>query len=157
MNATTKQNIIDVAFELFAKQGYGQTSIREIAKSAEVNLSAINYHFTSKEGLYAEIMKYSFMRFETGISQINQDIGFEEFVIEYYRFFKGHSNILKNVFKIFIFDTVELENPMEVHENQECVGPPGSDMLVKVLQKELDKCILLCANCHRIRHSPTID
>lgn len=44
--------LIDVASELFARQGYDSVSTRQIAKQARVNLSAIGYHFGGKEALY---------------------------------------------------------------------------------------------------------
>ena len=44
----TKEQIIDVATELFAKDGYNGTSVRDIASEANVNVAAINYHFGSK-------------------------------------------------------------------------------------------------------------
>lgn len=137
MNLSTKQNIIEVALELFANNGYGQTSIREIAKTADVNLAAINYHFKSKEGLYSEIMKYSFYKFEDEISKIDKNLSFDEYVVQYFRFFKENSNILRNVFKIFIIDTVEDADYSEVHKNQKVLGPPGADHLAEVLLKNL--------------------
>ena len=30
---------------------------------------------------------------------------------------------------------------------------PGLDRALGVLYEEVDKCVLLCSNCHRIRHS----
>ena len=47
---------MDVAGELFAEQGFRQTSIRDICAHANVNLSAVNYHFRDKEGLYEAIL-----------------------------------------------------------------------------------------------------
>ena len=49
--------ILDMAEELFAEKGYGQTSIREITKRAHCNTSAVNYYFHGKENLYIEVFR----------------------------------------------------------------------------------------------------
>ncbi|MFZ6681228.1 CerR family C-terminal domain-containing protein [Undibacterium sp. Tian12W] len=50
MEARTR--LLDAALILFAEKGYAKTSIREIAKAADVNISAISYYFSDKAGLY---------------------------------------------------------------------------------------------------------
>ena len=51
----TKQKIMEVARVLFANQGFEGTSVREIAKAAEVNIASVNYHFSNKENLFAGV------------------------------------------------------------------------------------------------------
>jgi AcrR family transcriptional regulator len=53
----TKTRILTEAERLFAKNGFSTTSIRHIIKSANANLSAIHYHFGSKENLFLEIVR----------------------------------------------------------------------------------------------------
>lgn len=52
---TAKDRILSSAKKFFAIKGFETTSVREIAKDAEVNLAAINYHFRSKEELFQSI------------------------------------------------------------------------------------------------------
>ncbi|MDL4841347.1 forespore capture DNA-binding protein RefZ [Aquibacillus rhizosphaerae] len=47
----TKQKVMDAACHLFYVKGYHGASVRDIAKKANVNVSLINYYFTSKQGL----------------------------------------------------------------------------------------------------------
>lgn len=47
----TRDLILDAAEHLFAHQGHDNTSLRQITAAARVNLSAVNYHFGSKDGL----------------------------------------------------------------------------------------------------------
>lgn len=47
----TRQQLVDAALRLFARDGYGSTSTREIAARAGTNISSIAYHFGGKEGL----------------------------------------------------------------------------------------------------------
>ena len=51
----TRQRLLDAAERLFAKRGFAGTSVREITDAAGANLGAVNYHFRSKENLYAEV------------------------------------------------------------------------------------------------------
>jgi AcrR family transcriptional regulator len=44
-----QQNILQVAEKLFAEKGFDGTSIRDIAKEANVNIAMISYYFGSKE------------------------------------------------------------------------------------------------------------
>ncbi len=44
--------LLDAALTLFADKGFAQTSTREIAQTAQVNVAAISYYFGDKEGLY---------------------------------------------------------------------------------------------------------
>ncbi len=47
----TATRILDAAEQLFAAQGFAQTSLRQITATAGVNLAAVNYHFGSKQAL----------------------------------------------------------------------------------------------------------
>ncbi|HSI43846.1 MAG TPA: CerR family C-terminal domain-containing protein [Methylotenera sp.] len=48
----SRKRIIMTALKLFAEHGYARTSTRQIAKEANVNVSAIAYYFGDKAGLY---------------------------------------------------------------------------------------------------------
>lgn len=51
-----KDRIFDAAFILISERGYANVSMRDIANSADVALSQVNYHYKSKEGLFKEVL-----------------------------------------------------------------------------------------------------
>src|SRR5436190_15573283 len=51
-----RQQIIDVAVQLFSQKGFRGTTTKEIALAAEVNEAIIFRHFATKRELYAAIM-----------------------------------------------------------------------------------------------------
>ncbi|NPC93744.1 forespore capture DNA-binding protein RefZ [Bacillus sp. WMMC1349] len=53
---TTKDKIIQSAIELFNQKGYSGTSVREIAKKANVNVAHISYYFNGKGGLMEHLV-----------------------------------------------------------------------------------------------------
>jgi TetR/AcrR family transcriptional regulator, regulator of cefoperazone and chloramphenicol sensitivity len=52
----TRAKLIEAAGQLFAENGYNGVTVRDIAKKADTHLSALNYHFRTKEALYREII-----------------------------------------------------------------------------------------------------
>jgi AcrR family transcriptional regulator len=52
----TRERILRQAQRLFARKGYGATSLRELAAAAGVRLFTIQHHFGSKQRLYAELV-----------------------------------------------------------------------------------------------------
>lgn len=52
----TKSKILEAAGQLIAQNGFAQTTNKEIAKLAEVDLAAINYHFDGRDGLYSAVL-----------------------------------------------------------------------------------------------------
>lgn len=52
----TKQRLLAAAADLFGRKGFDATSIREITDQAETNLAAVNYHFRSKQALFAAVI-----------------------------------------------------------------------------------------------------
>jgi TetR/AcrR family transcriptional regulator, regulator of cefoperazone and chloramphenicol sensitivity len=55
----TKKRLIDAAGEVFARYGFRAATIREICKRANASVSAVNYHFHDKVGLYEAVFDYS--------------------------------------------------------------------------------------------------
>ena len=51
------QRLIEAASHMFARHGFAGTRLREIVRTADVDLSAVNYYFGGKEGLYAATLK----------------------------------------------------------------------------------------------------
>ncbi len=55
----TKKRLIQAAGEVFAQRGFRAATIREICKRANASVSAVNYHFRDKAGLYEAVFEYS--------------------------------------------------------------------------------------------------
>ncbi|MFA6010453.1 MAG: CerR family C-terminal domain-containing protein [Desulfobacteraceae bacterium] len=55
----TKKRLIEAAGEVFAQSGYRSATVREICKRANASVSAVNYHFKDKEGLYSAVFEYA--------------------------------------------------------------------------------------------------
>ena len=55
------ERIFQTAVSLFARQGFAQTGMRELAVEANVNLSMVNYYFGSKKGLLKAILDSFFV------------------------------------------------------------------------------------------------
>ena len=53
----SRARLLASAGELFAERGYNGVSTRELAKAADVNVSAIAYYFRGKKGLYRAVFK----------------------------------------------------------------------------------------------------
>lgn len=53
----TRSRILDAAEKLFTDHGFESTTMRMITTAAHANLSAVNYHFGSKESLIEEVFR----------------------------------------------------------------------------------------------------
>jgi AcrR family transcriptional regulator len=53
----TKTRILDSAEQLFARDGFRNTSLRSLTQLAEVNLASVNYHFGSKDALLQAVIE----------------------------------------------------------------------------------------------------
>lgn len=56
MIKNSKKRLFATARHLFALKGYQETSTRDIADEAKVNISAITYYFDGKLGLYRAVL-----------------------------------------------------------------------------------------------------
>ncbi|MFE8070830.1 CerR family C-terminal domain-containing protein [Marinobacteraceae bacterium S3BR75-40.1] len=54
----TRETLLRAASDIFADKGFQVARVQDIARRADTNLSAINYHFGSKQGLYEAVLEY---------------------------------------------------------------------------------------------------
>lgn len=75
MDYNSKQiEILNVSLKLFAEKGFDGTSIRDIAKAADINVAMVSYYFGSKEKLLEAIVLYRV----SGFRMILENLQFEE-------------------------------------------------------------------------------
>lgn len=67
-----KQDILEVAVELFAENGYHGTSMNMIAEAAEVSKGGLYWYFCSKKELYSSIIEMPFEDYMSYIKKIEQ-------------------------------------------------------------------------------------
>ncbi len=117
----TRERILEVACEVFAQQGFHNTTIRDICQQAQVNVAAINYYFKSKEKLYEEVCKYIF-----GFSGKNDDP----------RFSLGESKKPEEKLRVFIRSFLlnilgkDRSNRREIIMGREMIEPTGAFNIV---------------------------
>jgi AcrR family transcriptional regulator len=58
--SSTRTRLLEAAAALFARKGYGDATVAEICDEAGANISAVNYHFGTKEELYRSAWQYAF-------------------------------------------------------------------------------------------------
>lgn len=54
-----RDRILRVATAAFSQRGFHAVTVRDLAQQAHVNLSAVNYHFRSKDELYAAVVDHA--------------------------------------------------------------------------------------------------
>ncbi len=54
--SNTKQKILDVALNLFSKNGFSVVSIRDICGQIQIKESSIYYHFKNKQAIFDELI-----------------------------------------------------------------------------------------------------
>ncbi len=59
INGGTRERLLEAAGEVFAQHGFRAATVRDICQRAKSNVAAVNYHFGSKEALYAAVFQYA--------------------------------------------------------------------------------------------------
>jgi AcrR family transcriptional regulator len=52
----TRQQLLEVAGQVFAERGFADATSKEICARAQANLAAVNYHFGSRDQLYEAVL-----------------------------------------------------------------------------------------------------
>jgi AcrR family transcriptional regulator len=70
-----RQRLLDAAAELFNSKGYTATTVREIVKAAGVTKPVLYYYFRNKEGIFLELMRETYVKFNELIDAIRSEKG----------------------------------------------------------------------------------
>lgn len=133
----TREKIIKAARVLFADLGYEGTSVREIAKTAEVNVASVNYYFSSKENLFLEIMRSGYRECAEDLKLLLEKNNghLENTLVDFLHHFLNNSHDLLSHFKMMMSSQ---HSHLLVSEGTEdsSFGPPGGMIISEVLKKE---------------------
>lgn len=133
----TRQKILQVAHRLFGQKGYDSVSVREISKAADVNISAINYHFENKENLFKEVVRSCVGDMSEKVKELYQsfpDCDANTLALLIFDFFMRNSESLKLSFKITVLDSHFFPGAMA--QEDEFIGPPGGKVVYDAILKE---------------------
>ncbi len=134
----TKNKILMAARELFAVKGFEGASVRDIAGVAGVNIAAVNYHFTSKEKLFLQVIDMVFSETTDHIRarrMANPEEKVSDLAVWIFDYFLERSDVLRSVFKMMLSE--KGWGPEQVCEDDEKFGPPGGLALAEAIQHEL--------------------
>lgn len=141
--ADTKEQILEVARELFATHGYNGASVRQIAEKAQVNIAAINYHFVSKEGLYWSVISDSMdWLSDSMVEAVSNSDRIEEVAVFLFRHLRKHNNFVNSCMKTFLSDMVPppaKDHPYLQKLKENRFALPGGILLVEFLKKKYPK------------------
>ncbi len=148
MSEATRNKILGIASDLFAKNGFDGTSIRDIAKEADVNLASINYHFKNKQNLYMKVLDNNVDQIEKEMLKISQNsTSLKSFYWNIYLHFRENSSTFINSFKLFINNNLPVVNeedlPKKCSSNN--FNPPGFSEMLKFFDLELGRHVPLRA------------
>jgi TetR/AcrR family transcriptional regulator, acrAB operon repressor len=75
----TRRRLVSSATELFARKGYRETSVQDIADAAGISRGSIFWHFGSKEGLLWAVAEELFARWELEVlvPEVGETTGIE--------------------------------------------------------------------------------
>jgi AcrR family transcriptional regulator len=133
--AGTKERIVEEASFLFGKYGYNGTSIRDIAKRANVNVAAINYHFINKQNLYKEILSEIFNRTNELLKRLASGGSWttQSFITDLYERLTTRENELFNNIKIFLSPS---PTGPQIKNDDGLIRMPGEEALALVMEQE---------------------
>lgn len=137
MDSDTKVKIMEAARVLFADHGFEGTSVRDIAKKAEVNVASLNYHFSSKEKLFLEILQagYTECALELRSFYEKNQGDLEKTLLDLFHYFLENSPDLISHFKMMMSSQHSHLLMSEGSSEDSLYGPPGGMVIAEALRK----------------------
>ena len=65
LDMAVRHRLLSAATELFSRKGYSATTTREIVAASEVTKPVLYYYFQNKEGIYLELIRGAYAKFDT--------------------------------------------------------------------------------------------
>jgi TetR/AcrR family transcriptional regulator len=98
----TKKKILEAALTIFAREGFFNAKLREMARIAGTTHSLISHHFGSKEDLWRAVVDYGLKLNEDRLRQIIDSQGtadpvelYKKFITSYISFVAKHTELSK--------------------------------------------------------------
>ncbi len=70
---STREALARAGAQLFARYGFGGTTVEQIARRARANKAMINYYFGGKEGLYEQILLATLSRVSDTLRELHRE------------------------------------------------------------------------------------
>ncbi len=75
IDQTVRHRLLASAAKLIARKGYASTTVREIVEAAGVTKPVLYYYFPNKEGIYLEMMRGAWGRFDALLEGARKEFG----------------------------------------------------------------------------------
>ncbi|MGR6836693.1 TetR/AcrR family transcriptional regulator [Syntrophomonas erecta] len=139
----TKEKIIKATMDIIAAQGFQNVTIRKIAAMAGVNVSAINYHFGTKDALINEALKIITLQLKNSFQHLKEEqIPPEErlqlFVKAYAETVFEYPDIIRYMINQLIYNDRDCEV-----EYQEYLKDEGVELIKDTIGEVLDETDLI--------------
>jgi AcrR family transcriptional regulator len=125
MKKNSKEAIVQAAIELFTTKGYTGTSLRDIAKRANINIATISYYFQNKNGLLEYCLTMFFeqylSKFEEGFTLIDQGatVCLKHISSELLHYLSDHILLTSFVFREMSLDSQVVREIMSTYYTKE--------------------------------------
>lgn len=137
-NSEVKDRILKVSRELFIRNGYNNTSVRDIASASGTNIAMVNYYFNSKYNLFEIIFDDALtVLFDRILKVLQSDKSFFDllasWIDSYYETFMEYPQIPD-----FILNAIS-QNPERLTERIRKFDPYSIFMIISArLQREVE-------------------
>jgi AcrR family transcriptional regulator len=84
-DVNTKTALLAAAIAVFAEKGFDSATVRDICGRAKANVAAVNYHYGSKDGLYAAVLEEIFPTGKEWQAQVSPRLSPEDRLREFIR------------------------------------------------------------------------
>ena len=74
-DGAVRDRLLTGAAELFTRKGYNGTTVREIVAFAGVTKPVLYYYFRNKEGIYIELIRGAFSKFDALLDETHKEQG----------------------------------------------------------------------------------
>ena len=102
-----REEILDAALEVIAREGYRKTSVREIAAAVDLSQAGLLHHFASKDELFTEVLRH---RDEVDTANASTDP--EARLIDTFPVVVRHNSAVPGLVQLYVSLSAEAPDPM---------------------------------------------
>jgi AcrR family transcriptional regulator len=111
-----REKILETATRLFSTQGYGSTSLSQVAKEAKVSKALIFWHFENKEKLFQSALQRSlepyFINVVDALEGIDELAQVHKLIDLYYDFVHDHIQSIRFVLSLILREEKQPDDPV---------------------------------------------